>query len=368
VTLADILDAAGIDIGSAQSFNFWTNDKQGGYYTSLTKTFLIDTPRYCYYSLPDNFDYDYGKGNEYAALDFEQVPTVIALADDWNRALAGASFGSDYMNLNTHTRFRLVYGQTDTTTRTASSSAKWIHSIEVTLGGAPTLTADESALEIEVGSRLRREARVQAADPVIAENAEIIWSSSDESVAAVDDTGEIIARSEGTTVITASFGGQSASMTITVNEKKSADGGESAATGGTAPKGDAESAEETGATGAGTVPEEAPDKNSAEEPMEKPAEKPTENPATNSVREPAEEPREIAKPASKDKRPSVIGHEISAVGVGGGVQNWRKDEMSESAVELPVIPAASRGGFAAAAVALLAGGGLCRLYCYRRDT
>jgi hypothetical protein len=47
---------------------------------------------------------------------------------------SGAVFGSDYMNLNTNTRFRLIFGQTDSFTRTASRSAKWIHEIIVELG------------------------------------------------------------------------------------------------------------------------------------------------------------------------------------------------------------------------------------------
>ena len=214
VTLADVMAAAGVDTGSAQSFNFWTNDKDGSYYTSLTKSFLIDTPRYCYYSLPDNFDYDAGAGNDYATLDAERVPALIALADDWNRAPAGASFGSDYLNLNANTRFRLIFGQTDAYTRTASNSAKWVHSIDVTLGGAPTLTMDESVLDLEVGSRFRSEARLIEADPVISDNAPLLWSSSDESVAVVDESGEISVISEGSAVITASFGGASASVVV----------------------------------------------------------------------------------------------------------------------------------------------------------
>jgi hypothetical protein len=68
---------------------------------------------------------------------------MIALSDDWNRSLAGASFGSDYSNLNTSTRFRLIFGQTDAKERTASRSAKWIYAIEVTLGGAPPDSASE---------------------------------------------------------------------------------------------------------------------------------------------------------------------------------------------------------------------------------
>jgi hypothetical protein len=336
VTLADILDAAGIDAGSSQSFNFWTNDKQGGYYTSLTKTFLLDTPRYCYYSLPDNFDYDYGRGNEYADLDSQRVPTVIALADDWNRALAGASFGSDYMSLNTFTRFRLVYGQTDIVTRTASNSAKWVHSIEVTLGGAPTMTMDESALELEVGSKLRREARVNAADPVISENAEIIWSSSDPSVAEVDENGEITMRSEGTATITASLGEQSVSVTVSGK----------AAGGGAGTAGGAENAPE----GSGVDPS-GQESNTAEPEVY-----------------PLEQEPDPEAPDSGVKR-SIIGYELGAAGDGaGGVQNWRTDEMSSSAIELPIIPAKAQSGFAVFFAASLICGGAYKAIRFKKES
>jgi hypothetical protein len=153
VRLSDIMARAGIDLGAVQTFYFWTKDVTFTYFTSFPKTELIDTPRYCYYSLPDNFDYDSGVGNIYAAADKKQVDAVIALADDWNRCFAGATFGSDYTNLNINTRFRLVYGQKDTKTTTASRSAKWIHSIIVELGGAPTLTIDSPAvLDLEVAA------------------------------------------------------------------------------------------------------------------------------------------------------------------------------------------------------------------------
>ncbi|MDR2296624.1 MAG: Ig-like domain-containing protein, partial [Clostridiales Family XIII bacterium] len=298
VPLAELMDVAGIDLGSIQSFNFWTNDKQGAYYTSLTKSFLLDTPRYRYYSLPDNFDYDTGAGNAYATADAARVPTVLALADDWNRVLAGASFGSDYLRLNAHTRFRLVFGQTDAHTRTASSSAKWVHSIEVTLGGAPTLTMDASVLDLEVGSRFRSEASLSDTDPVIAANAEILWSSSDESVATVDASGEIAVHGEGTATVTARFGGASASVLI--NGKP---GG--------------------GASGA----EEAP-------------------PAAAEEAEAADAPLMIGRELSILPPPEVASEDDV-----GGVQNSREEELGENAVELPIIPEENPLLPAAAAVA-----------------
>lgn len=214
VRLADIVEAAGIDLGSVETFYFWTRDKTSDYYTSFKKTELIDRPRYCYYSLPDNFDYDAGQGNAFADSAAERVDTVISLADDWKRCIAGAEFGSDYTGLDTSTRFRLIFGQTNTYERTASRSARWIHSIVVELGGAPVITLDAPNLEGEVGSVLRVSARVSAADRTIAQSMEVTWSSSDESVAVVDQNGTVTIVGEGSAVITASGGGASASVTV----------------------------------------------------------------------------------------------------------------------------------------------------------
>ena len=277
VRLSDIMDKAGIDPGSIQTFYFWTKDKTSSYYTSFPKAALIDTPLYCYYSLPENFDYDQGVGNEQSGDDKELVDTVIALADDWNRCLAGASFGSDYLNLNTKTRFRLIFGQTDTVTRTASRSAKWIHSIKVQLGGAPTLTIDSpSVLDLEVGSLFRTEASIQTADQAISKNARIEWSSNDNNVASVDSEGNITVHSEGTAVITASSLGATASVRVNGGQKKS-----------------------SGSTG---ITEIIPQ-----------------------------------NPKDPGKNYNINQSQITSKGDTGGVQNWRVYEMSESAVDLPVI-------------------------------
>jgi hypothetical protein len=368
VTLADLMDASGIDLGSIQRFNFWTNDKQGGYYTSLTKAFLIDMPRYCYYSLPDNFDYDSGAGNEYAVLDAQRVPTMMALADNWGRALAGASFGSDYLGLNTNTRFRLVYGQTDAVERTASNSAKWVHSIEVTLGGAPTLTLDASVLDLEVGSKFRSEARVQAADPVISENARVFWSSSDESVVSVDENGEITVLREGSATVTAQYGDQAVAVLVNgrpsqtgsgVGASERPGGGDAGVTdGGSAP------------SGAGAIEELPPDAGQPPPDATPPA----------ADEAPAQTPPEIEAggapaPAESDGArggsPRLIGIELRAVSAGddGGAQNWRREEMADTAVELPVIQADNPMLPAAAAVFALifVVGGLWRLVLYKKS-
>jgi hypothetical protein len=322
VALSDIMDAAGINLGSVQSFNFWTNDKQGGYYNSLTKSFLIDTTRYSYHSLPDNYDDEnHTVDVELAVAEAWRVPTMIALADDWLRVIAGASFGSDYLNLDSSTRFRLVFGQTERTIsiHTASDSAKWIHRIEVTLGGAPTLTMDASVLKLEVGSKFRTEARVHAADSVIAENAEVTWSSSDESVATVDENGEITVHSEGTATITAYLNGvESGSILVNGTPGTTIDNPNNGETGT-----DDGNGSDNGNATQTTVPQATPGT----------AASPT-------------QPIASAQPAAPvEAKPVMLGREISILpppvtqseNDEGGVQNWRADEMADTAVELPII-------------------------------
>jgi hypothetical protein len=143
VPIADLMESAGIDIGSVQKFYFSSND---GYLRAFDKAFLFDTPRYCYYNLPTHFDFNEGRGVDGAEEGAVRVQSVIALADDWGRCYGderGASFGSDYQNLNEKTRFRLIFGQTDVVTPAAQDSAKWIYKIDVMLGGAPDGVANE---------------------------------------------------------------------------------------------------------------------------------------------------------------------------------------------------------------------------------
>jgi hypothetical protein len=325
VTLADIVDAAGIDLGSVQNFNFWCTDKQSDYYVTLTKKYLIDTPRYCYYSLPDNWDYDEGRGNEYAALDAVRVPTVLALGDYFLRAQEGATFGSDYQNLNTNTRFRLVFGQTNASEHTASNSAKWIHRIEITLGGAPTVTLTDFDLDLEVGSQFRSEPIISAADPVIAANTTVEWSSSDERIASVDADGNITVHAEGTATITAKVGDSVATLIVNGVPGEKIDGVAIASpnpavdgsTGGT-PDG-------TGTSGGTGTPGETSD-----------------SPAESTAKpQPSAQPVIPSEPiVIKD---TITGYEIrpaakSESSDNGGVQQWRDDEMADTAVELPIIP------------------------------
>ncbi len=341
VRLSDLMAAAGIDLGSIRTFYFWTRDKQSDYYTSYTKEALIDTPRYCFYSLPDNWDDEEGVGNELATSYGELVDTLIALADDWNRRIAGATFGSDFSNLNTNTRFRLIFGQTNGWERTASRSAKWIHEIVVELGGAPTITVDESVLEGEIGSVLRTQPSVSADETVLA-NETVHWSSSDESVATVDEEGNITLVGEGTAVITAEFAG--ATTTIEVTGIAGTPAGPVDPIGG-------------GGEGTDTPAEQPtapPEPSTAPAPSEVPVE------VTPVEPEPQPDPDPIEPPQDQIREPEVVTPPNT-----GGVQNWRVYEMSETAAELGNIetPGALRAvGLSALALLLLSGGGFAAVF------
>lgn len=338
VRLSDLMNEAGVDLNSIQTFYFWTRDKQSDYYTSYTKAALIDTPRYCYYSLPDNFDEDTGAGNEYAATDGVPVDTLIALADDWNRCIAGATFGSDYLNLNTNTRFRLIFGQTNGYERTASRSAKWIHEIVVELGGAPTLTLDASVLDGEVGSVLRTEPSV-AADSAVLANEMVKWSSNDEHVATVDKNGNITVVGEGTTTITAAFAGVTASLAVTGTPGKGAELGTQPDSGGDGPGG------ETGSPPKITQPGQ-----------------PFNQPTTSGQVAPVEVPAPV-DPAAEVQ---IVQPEVVTDADQGGVQNWRIYEMSESASELGTLetdnPLLIFSGIAAGALLMGSGSGYAILF------
>ena len=215
VPISTIMKAAGIDINSIQRFYFYTNDNKGGYFTDFTKKSLLDTTRYYYPNLVYRYyeqDYDSDEYDEQAAKGAIPVQSMMAISDNWVRHLPGPDdFGViDYSVQRTFTRFRLMYGQVDTFTRTASKSAKWVHSINVMLGGGPMITTDVSVLEKEVGSEYHVTAIVSAADDLIAEHIKqaLEWSTNDSSVATVDKKGNVTITGEGEAVITVSYNGK----------------------------------------------------------------------------------------------------------------------------------------------------------------
>lgn len=136
IRLVDLLAAAGIDPNSVQVFHLYTQATEGDTGVSLTKTFLLDFPRYFYPRLASSWD---GGPMAGAARGAVRVDTIIALKDCYSNSAKVPDFYKLYNDKNNkNNRFRLVFGQINTTGETASLSLPWIQTIAVQISGMPT--------------------------------------------------------------------------------------------------------------------------------------------------------------------------------------------------------------------------------------
>lgn len=199
VKLTDLLEDAGVDVKSVQKFYFYSTDIKEGWYQCLDKTSLLDTPRYFYPNLPSHWDYEAQLSLPEAVYGAVRVEPIIAYRDNWKRY----ADTPDFSNYDTSTRFRLLFGQKDTVEHNAPMSAKWVHAIEIMLGGMPPagVTLDQNLVNLKVGSMVRLTATV---GPAEATDKSVTWRSSNTSVATVDDNGLVTVVGEGTATITVS--------------------------------------------------------------------------------------------------------------------------------------------------------------------
>lgn len=212
VKLTDLLADAGIDVNSVQKFYFYATDVKKGWYQCLDKSFLLDTNRFYYPNLPSSWDYEKGMSTPESVYGAVRVEPVIAYKDNWQR------YGEapDFSVYDTSTRFRLLFGQNDPGECTAPQSAKWVHTIEVMLGGMPPagVTLDRNMVNLKVGSTVRLTATVA---PYEATDKSVAWSSSDPGVATVDQNGVVTVVGPGTATITVSTVVANLTATCVVN-------------------------------------------------------------------------------------------------------------------------------------------------------
>ena len=212
VRLSDILTASGIDVNSIQAFHFYCADVSHTWYQSMNKDFLFDILRYYYPHLPERWDYEEEVALPGATAEAVAVQTIIALQDNWRRFATEPDFDT----LTSSTRFRLIFGMTDVESRNAYRSAKWVHTISVTLYGAPPagITLDASVLDLEIGSEYQLQAQLEITDQATDQRVE--WSSSNPEIVKVDKYGKVKALAEGEAVITATtvVGGLEASVLV----------------------------------------------------------------------------------------------------------------------------------------------------------
>lgn len=211
VKLTDILEVSGIDIDSIDKLYFYTTDVDKGWYQSLSTSFLLDTKRYYYPHLPAHWDYDEERALPGAEEGAIQVEPIIAIRDYWKRFATTP----DFSQMNENNGFRLLFGQSDTSSSTAMRSAKWIQEISVMLLGKPPerVTLDQYEIQAPVGSSLQLEATVGPDDSA---DKRVTWSSSNPEAATVDSEGRVSIIAPGAVVITVTtvVGGHTASCVI----------------------------------------------------------------------------------------------------------------------------------------------------------
>ena len=144
-SISDLMDYVNINIQDIQSIQFYTKDQEIGYFTSFTNAELFETPRYYFNDLSSHIEpvyNDAGEVVEYNAdsawNDCWEVAPMLALEDSWATYDLGTEHTApNYESMGTGNRFRLLFGQAYPTEVRTNQSAKYTHTLFVTLNGTP---------------------------------------------------------------------------------------------------------------------------------------------------------------------------------------------------------------------------------------
>lgn len=221
-TVRDLLQHSGIDLSSISKLDFFTKDQTVGAYRSFTKYSLLDMPRYYFPNLAAQEEtgelYPWNGNNIRDGA--TRVETMLALEDYTEWDAVGVEFEKFYDKtmLNPKSRFHLFFGQADPSEANTSSAAKYVYKIFVTFSGTPVFSSEQSNIDMKIGSDFKVDINVAAEDALLDQYVaqHLQWTSSDESVAEVDNEGRLNAKKPGVTTVTATFGNTSLSVPVRV--------------------------------------------------------------------------------------------------------------------------------------------------------
>jgi len=314
IELEKVIEAAGIDLDSVESFTFRASD---GYTMTFYGEDYLGSSGWYYPNLGRlSHRVDSEDGGDGAlqmragALDEgETEPGAILALKSFSTKSPSASVTYDKMT--TTNSYRFFTAQTDLSylrykdengneafypTReadiTAWDSVKYIYGVDVVLKGTPPLDGiglDVIGDNMKVGSQVQIKVTFEGDTMEFFSSNDVTWSSSDESIATVDKSGIVTIQKEGEVTITAEAAGRTASVTI--NGEGTGTDGEDA----TVDEDGANENENQNSTDQTEKDKDNPDKvKAAEEPT-----KPTDETATTATK-----PRVYKKPDQEEEQKS----------------------------------------------------------------
>ena len=242
VELEKIIEEAGIDLDAVKSFTFRATD---GYTLSFNGDDYLGATGW-YYPELSRLSNRVNTGNGDGVLQMKagaleggvlEKTSLLALKSFSRK---GSNKDPEYDEMTTDESYRFFTGQTDlsylrqededgnetfkpTTENdiTAWDSVKYIYGIDIVLKGAPPLdgiSLDVIGDDMKVGSQVQVKVTFEGDALGLFSSSDVSWSSSDESIATVDENGVVTIQSEGEVTITAEAAGHTASVTINVEE------------------------------------------------------------------------------------------------------------------------------------------------------
>ena len=181
IHIDELLEYARINTDDVQSIDFHTRDQAVGAFTSFTWSELF-RPRYYFENLPLHIQT--GDAWDYAI----EVEPMLALEDSWVTYDVGTeNVYPNFNGLGTGNRFRLLFGQTQPTESRTNQSAKYTHTVYVTLKGAPQVVQEPQELDGAIGSHTAQ-LTLSVSDPSLLEHLQelLTFTSSDGSVLTID--------------------------------------------------------------------------------------------------------------------------------------------------------------------------------------
>lgn len=235
-----IIEQAGIDPGSIMNITFRTTD---GYTRNFTVDRHLLATKYFYPYLASGYERN-EDGNALTPLegaldDAVTVPAILAL--EFGESKEPGIFAED-LAMGTKKTYRFCMGQSpleegrmtdpndDGGDISSMESCHSIYGIDVTLAGSPiqgmALDLDDTTIKVGSMKKIAVEFYVDEAFEGAFTAEDLIWTSSDESIATVNGSGEVTIHGSGQVTITATApDGTSASITINGEGEEDEGGG-----------------------------------------------------------------------------------------------------------------------------------------------